>query len=71
MHVRLEGVVKQRSYYTSFTLSGHIHCTCRITSDRNEIGAQELLYHSTALVEVAKSLVPSNGIMVGLLVIKP
>ena len=40
--------------YTLFALSWHI-----LTSDRNEIWARDL-YHSTALVEAAKSLALSN-----------
>ena len=44
--------------YTSFTLS--LACTrILITLDRNEIWTMDL-YHSTAFIEAAKSLVPSN-----------
>ena len=46
-----------RRMYTSFTLSCHIKIW--ITLDRNEIWVRDL-HHSIALVEAAKSLVPSN-----------
>ena len=61
----LNGVVSPRSncYYQPLKGLYLIHVelahTCVITLDRNEIWAQDL-YHSTALVEAAKSLAPSN-----------
>ena len=50
--------------YTSFMLSWYIRIRLKITSDRNEVWAWDL-YHSTALVEAAKSLSPLNVIGYG------